>query len=71
MRVVGNTKGMVYPPRTEELVEFLGNISWAIISLNGPWHAPHGHFKGLNNMGGLSPEKATAYMKEKQVTTIT
>lgn len=40
LRIEGNTKGVAYPPRTEELVEFLGNVSWAIISLYGPWHPP-------------------------------
>lgn len=38
--LVGYVKGMAYPPGSEELVELLGTIIRAIISLYGPRH-PH------------------------------
>lgn len=53
--LVGYVKGMAYPPGSEELVELLGTIIRAIISLYGPRHPhdQHDRFKDYNNMGGL------------------
>lgn len=55
--VIGDAKGVNYPPGTEELVELLGNIKGplSVFMAHGTSHNQCGQFKGLNNMGGLFP----------------